>query len=490
MSTRLLSSTRDRLRKGNPYALPLQVLSLDAYKGITQIQKPKMTRKRTAFSHKQVSLLYKDAFWPKECGQQTSHSPLQNTQEVGEEGTSVGLRSKRSFHAAQAAYSSTSHASRTPTREEYDYVPICDRRRNSAVLLTDRGTDKHRILRKVNTQRTGDHYSAMEKLILANVDTRLVANQSVGRIRAKEDNMVQYLDKTKSLIQGFDRFTIRQVPRGDNKKADALSKIASTSFAHLSKQVLVEILKNKSISEMEISTVIEEQDPTWMTPIVEFINTGTLPHEQKDARRIRRTAQRFELREGVLYRRSFPPKPWLSGAFGPIQADYVLREIHAGSCSMHSGPRSVVARALRSGELTPITSPWPFHKWGIDIAGPFPVAAGGLKFLIVAIDYFTKWIEAKAVATITGNQTNGLVERANRSLGEGIKARLDRHKGRWVEELSHVLWAHRTTIKVSTGDTPSICLMDGSLIPAEIGMPTISYRGGQITTKDYERRKI
>ncbi|GJX55048.1 reverse transcriptase domain-containing protein [Tanacetum coccineum] len=55
-------------------------------------------------------------------------------------------------------------------------------------------------------------------------------------------------------------------------------------------------------------------------------------------------------------------------------------------------------------ELTPITSPWPFHKWGIDIAGPFPVAAGGLKFLIVAIDYFTKWIEAKAVATITGNQ--------------------------------------------------------------------------------------
>ncbi|GJY16737.1 hypothetical protein Tco_0387159 [Tanacetum coccineum] len=77
--------------------------------------------------------------------------------------------------------------------------------------------------------------------------------------------------------------------------------VASTSFAHLSKQVLVEILKNKSISEMEISTVIEEQDPTWMTPIIEFISKGTLPHEQKDARRIRRTAHRFELRNGVLY---------------------------------------------------------------------------------------------------------------------------------------------------------------------------------------------
>ncbi|GJV42795.1 hypothetical protein Tco_1427331 [Tanacetum coccineum] len=69
---------------------------------------------------------------------------------------------------------------------------------------------------------------------------------------------------------------------------------------------------------MEISTVIEEQDPTWMTPIVEFISKGTLPHEQKDARRIRRTAQRFELRDGVSI--DVVPSPWLRGV-GPIQAD-------------------------------------------------------------------------------------------------------------------------------------------------------------------------
>ena len=74
--------------------------------------------------------------------------------------------------------------------------------------------------------------------------------------------MIQYLAKAKSLIQGFQRFTIKQVPRGENKKADALSKVASTSFAHLSKQILVEILKTKSISEMEISAVVEEEGPT------------------------------------------------------------------------------------------------------------------------------------------------------------------------------------------------------------------------------------
>ncbi|GKF18057.1 reverse transcriptase domain-containing protein, partial [Tanacetum coccineum] len=59
--------------------------------------------------------------------------------------------------------------------------------------------------------------------------------------------------------------------------------------------------------------------------------------------------------------------------------------------------------------LTPITSLWPFYKWGIDIAGPFPEGPGKVKFLIVAIDYFTKWIEAKPVATITGNQVKKFV---------------------------------------------------------------------------------
>ncbi|GKA51249.1 reverse transcriptase domain-containing protein [Tanacetum coccineum] len=51
-------------------------------------------------------------------------------------------------------------------------------------------------------------------------------------------------------------------------------------------------------------------------------------------------------------------------------------------------------------KLTPITSPWPFYKWGINIAGPFPEGPGKVKFLIVAIDYLTKWIEANPVATI------------------------------------------------------------------------------------------
>ena len=49
----------------------------------------------------------------------------------------------------------------------------------------------------------------------------------------------------------------------------------------------------------------------------------------------------------------------------------------------------------------PNDGPMAFAQWGLDIMGPFPIAMRQLKFLIVGIDYFTKWVEAKALTTIT-----------------------------------------------------------------------------------------
>ncbi|GKB13787.1 reverse transcriptase domain-containing protein [Tanacetum coccineum] len=276
------------------------------------------------------------------------------------------------------------------------------------------------------------------------------------------------------------------------KKADALSKIASTSFAHLSKQVLVEELKEKSISAMEVLAVVEEEGDTWMTPVFKYLMDGTLPVEVKKARAVKRKSWRFSIINRTLYKKSFLG-PWLR-CVGPLQANYVLREIHEGSCSMHAAK----AKAL-------ITSPWPFYKWGIDIAGPFPEGPGKFKFLIVAIDYFTKWIEIldsqREIISDNGKQFQDnpfkdwceqiivsdkhfafmlsilklmFVERANHSLGEGIKARFDERSKKWMEELPHVLWAHRTMIKSSNVDTPfSLTYGTEAVIPAEIGMSTL-----------------
>ncbi|GJZ81611.1 reverse transcriptase domain-containing protein [Tanacetum coccineum] len=311
------------------------------------------------------------------------------------------------------------------------------------------------------------------KILQANVDLQLVANQVNGTYVAKQVDMTQYLEKVRTLNSNFKAFSIRQIPRSENKKADALSKIASISFAHLSKQVLVEELKEKSISEVEILAVVEEEEDTWMTLIFEFLTEETLPADVKQARAVRRK---------------------------PLLANYVLREIYEGSCSMHRGTQSIIAKGLRIGyywptmhkddraliracqdcqvhkpvprnpqqKLTPITSPWPFYKWGIDIAGPFLEGPRKVKFLIVAMDYFTKWIKAKPFATITG---------------EGIKARLDAGNKNWMEELSHVLWAHRTMIKFSNGDTP-FSLTYGTKASLEINLDLLEELREQVAIRD------
>ncbi|GJZ07053.1 reverse transcriptase domain-containing protein [Tanacetum coccineum] len=117
----------------------------------------------------------------------------------------------------------------------------------------------------------------------AKVDSRLVANQINGPYIVKDQNMIQYQEKARTLISSFKKFSIKQVPRSENKKAHALSKIPSTSFAHLIKQVLVKVLKEKSIKEKEILAVVEEEGDSWMTPLFEYLRDGTLPAEVKRA---------------------------------------------------------------------------------------------------------------------------------------------------------------------------------------------------------------
>ncbi|GJX43441.1 reverse transcriptase domain-containing protein [Tanacetum coccineum] len=90
---------------------------------------------------------------------------------------------------------------------------------------------------------------------------------------------------------------------------------------------------------------------------------------------------------------------------------------------------------------------------------------------------FKDWCEklniCKRFTSVKHPQTNGLVERKNRSLGEGIKERLDKGSKDWMEEIPHVLWAPHTMIKSSNGDTLfSLTYRMKEVIPAKIGMPT------------------
>lgn len=159
---------------------------------------------------------------------------------------------------------------------------------------------------------------------------------------------------------------------------------------------------------------------------------------------------------------------------------------------------------------------------GIDLMGPFPKAIGGLLYIIVAIDYMTKWVKAKAFKHITAKecqkfskdfvvmrfgfpivlisnngtqfidnkfkaylvklkiqlrnslvahpQVNGQVKVTNEILLWGLEKRLDGAKRRWAEELPNVLWAYRTTHRSSTGESPfKLAYGTEAIIPVEIG---------------------
>ncbi|CAH9139042.1 unnamed protein product [Cuscuta epithymum] len=234
-----------------------------------------------------------------------------------------------------------------------------------------------------------------------------------------------------------------------------------------------------------------------------------------------------------------------------------MEEIHEGICSSHQGPKTLARKIILQGYYwptiqqdcfghtkkckicqlyapvpgrpatfyTPMTISLPFARWGIDLLGPLPTATGGRKYIIVGIDYFTKWVEAEPLASITEfqcqrfvwqniicrfglpeqvitdngrqfvsknfeeflarwgvkhsrasvayPQANGQVENMNRTIMDGIKKKLEDYASTWPEQLNYVLWTYRTTPRTATGETPfALAYGFQAKVPTEVLVPT------------------
>ena len=63
--------------------------------------------------------------------------------------------------------------------------------------------------------------------------------------------------------------------------------------------------------------------------------------------------------------------------------------------------------------LNSLSSPWPFAAWGIDIIGEIrPNTLNGHKYIVVAIDYFSRWIEAESFGTLKAKQMVKFIEKS------------------------------------------------------------------------------
>ncbi|KAL6337543.1 hypothetical protein AAG906_037136 [Vitis piasezkii] len=175
---------------------------------------------------------------------------------------------------------------------------------------------------------------------------------SGGEYETKDELMARYLSNVQTNLDRLSKWVVKRISRADNIQADTLAGIVATL---LNEAILLSHHK-KSIN--------------WMNEIEAYIRIGKLPKDSKQAHKIRVWATHFTLIGDNLC-----------------------------VCGNHIGRRTLAHRA-HSQVLNPITSPWLFALWGMDIVSPPPVAVAKKKFLLITTDYFSKWVEVDVYASI------------------------------------------------------------------------------------------
>ena len=241
--------------------------------------------------------------------------------------------------------------------------------------------------------------------------------------------MAKYASLVRQKLSTLTTWKLEHILRDSNERTDALAIVATSLPITETIYLLIYYQPGSSILHTQVSQV-EETPPSWMDPIRLYIVTGELLDDRSMTHKVQIQSARFSLIDGQLYKRSLGG-PYLK-CLTPEQGQYVLFELHEGICGNHPGGRILAHRAHMQGyylptmksdatdyvkkcypyhrmspimrspmqDLISISSPCPFAQWGIDIVGPFPTAPAQKKLLLAATDYFSKWIEVDAFASI------------------------------------------------------------------------------------------
>ncbi|XP_020232081.1 uncharacterized protein LOC109812505 [Cajanus cajan] len=228
--------------------------------------------------------------------------------------------------------------------------------------------------------------------VRCNSDSKLMVEQLSGTYQANDVLLQRHFHMASQQISSFDEFTIQHVPREQNTRADLLSKLASTKSPGQHRTIIQESLHSPNLDD-KVITASDSEDQGWMTGIWSYLKVGVLPEGRDEARKMRLRSAKFVIIGDELFKHGIST-PLLKCLTAPQAAyDYVQK---CKECQQFSNSHQQPPKTLYQ-----MMSSWPFAQWGMDILGPFPPAKGQHKFLLVAIDYFTKWIEACPLARIT-----------------------------------------------------------------------------------------
>ncbi|XP_075479412.1 uncharacterized protein LOC142520294 [Primulina tabacum] len=250
-----------------------------------------------------------------------------------------------------------------------------------------------------------------------------------GIYDVKDEKLIEYAREVDRIREKFTEITFEQIPRKENKKVDTLAKMAGTMGSWKTGDVVFQV----ELTPHTSSPAVEHEEEDWRTDIIDYLKEGKLPDNPREVRKLKMKCSRYVMVGDVLFRTSFAGP--LLRCLNYKKADYVLREVHEGCCGNHLGAYALARKVLHAGYSWPsvlhdaqelvmscdscqrlarlnqrpaammkaVTAACPFDQWGMDIVGSFPIAPAQKKFLLVAVDYFSKWVEAEPLARITEN---------------------------------------------------------------------------------------
>ena len=389
-------------------------------------------------------------------------------------------------------------------------------------------------------------------------DSALVIHQIKGEWETRDQKLIPYKAYIKGMIEHFEDIEFHHIAREDNQLADALATLSSM-FVINQKEDLP-MIKMQSHEDPVYCHFIEEEvdGKPWYFDIKRYLQSREYPESatENDKRMLRRLASGFVLNGDVLYKRNHDMV--LLRCVDANEAESILQEVHEGTFGTHMNGHSMARKILRAGyfwmtmendcckhvrkcqkcqiyadninvspnALNVLSAPWPFSMWGIDVIGAIePKASNGHRFILVAIDYFTKWVEAVSYANvtrkvvtkfirkelicrygiperiITDNATNlnnqmmselceefkikhhnsspyrpkmnGAVEAANKNIKKIIQKMVVTYKD-WHETLPFALHGYNTSVRTSTGATPfSLVYGMEAVLPFEVKIPSL-----------------
>uniref|UniRef100_A0A2N9IGG7 Uncharacterized protein n=1 Tax=Fagus sylvatica TaxID=28930 RepID=A0A2N9IGG7_FAGSY len=395
-------------------------------------------------------------------------------------------------------------------------------------------------------------------------DSLLIVSQTNGEWQARDPKLIPYQRYISRLIPKFKYVTFTYTPRAHNHFADALATLAS----------LIKLVEGDDVRPLRIETrdipaycvCIEEcmnveaeiDDKPWYYDIKRFIQDREYPSRatENEKKYIRRMAFQFFLSGEILYKRTHDAT--LLRCVDAEEANQLIQEMHAGLMGAHANGPFLARKIMRAGYywltmerdcirhvqtchkcqmyqnsknappqyLHTMASPWPFSAWGMDVIGAItPKASNGHEFILVAIDYFTKWVEACSFKNVTQvavtrfvknniicrygmpemlitdnasnlnnrmmdqlcqqfkiqhhnsapyrPKMNGAVEAANKNVKKILSKMTETYKD-WHEHLPYALCAYRTSVRTSVGATPySLVYGMEAVLPVEVEIPSL-----------------